>query len=940
LTGPAPDPFGTAALRAAVLDAWAASPTRFREDANAEEDLLLGGYADAWFVELAQNAADAARAAGTPGRMTVAVVGDELRVGNTGAPLDAAGVAALASLRASAKRDDAGSAGRFGVGFAAVLALTDAPRVVSRTGAAAFSATRTAAAVADLPGPAAELARRDVPPVLRLVWPSDETPADGVDTEVRLPLRPGLDAAALLARARADAPGLLLALPGLAEVEVAGEVVRREERAGGVVVDGRWWRTVRRSGVLDAAADAAAEQRSRTEWSVVWALPEHPLGPDVLHAPTPTAEGLSLPARLIATLPLEPDRRRHRPGPVTDRVLAEAVAAYLDLVHAVPPGDRAALVPEPGFPRSALDGELRDLLVDALAADPWLPGGLAPDRAEWLDLPGAEPVLDLLDEAGVTGIVPGPVPALLRMRRLGPAALVERLFGIEQPPSWWRALYAALADAVDEVPGLRDDLRALPVPLVDGRTAAGPPTALVPSAALPALPPLPGLHVVHPDAVHPLLLRLGAAEAGPGALLEHPAVLAAVEGSLDDAGAGLDPLPLARAVLGLLAAHGRGPAGPAAGALRALALPADDGTPARADELLLPDAALRPLLAPDAGLGVLDPAFAATVDRDALVALGVLDGFALVVDDDPAGPDPDLDDAYTWWDSTPEPPRRVRAVRDLDLVADDAWPAALALLAADRGTRAALLEPGGHTGWWLARHARLDGERPGQRRLPSATALAGLYDPVGIDGVDEAVLAAAGVRAGLAVADAEDAADLLARLGDPRRRPDAALVARAHVVLTEAVAAGRVDPADLDPPERVRALDGSVVGVDVAVVLDAPWPAAVLPPGELVAGGDPGLLAELLDLPPATDVVAGAVQGTGREVAWAEVGEVVVACHTLGVDVPAGVVVVHDELRVLLTRPVAGPVRVPVWPDGRGSWHTDDPLRALVADLAVLDTDV
>ncbi|WP_214406596.1 hypothetical protein, partial [Pseudonocardia lacus] len=78
------DPFGTTALRAAVLDSWAASPTRFREDANAEEDLRLGGYADAWLVELAQNAADAARAAGVPGRLAAAVVagpgGPELRV--------------------------------------------------------------------------------------------------------------------------------------------------------------------------------------------------------------------------------------------------------------------------------------------------------------------------------------------------------------------------------------------------------------------------------------------------------------------------------------------------------------------------------------------------------------------------------------------------------------------------------------------------------------------------------------------------------------------------------------------------------------------------------------------------------------------------------------------------------------------------------------------
>ena len=67
------DPFGTAALRAAVLDAWAASPTRFREDANAEEDLRLGGYADTWFVELAQNAADAA---GSAGRLRITLVED------------------------------------------------------------------------------------------------------------------------------------------------------------------------------------------------------------------------------------------------------------------------------------------------------------------------------------------------------------------------------------------------------------------------------------------------------------------------------------------------------------------------------------------------------------------------------------------------------------------------------------------------------------------------------------------------------------------------------------------------------------------------------------------------------------------------------------------------------------------------------------------------
>src|SRR5215469_3409151 len=47
------DPFGTAELRSTVLAAWTASPARFREDANAEEDYALGGYRDRVIVELA-----------------------------------------------------------------------------------------------------------------------------------------------------------------------------------------------------------------------------------------------------------------------------------------------------------------------------------------------------------------------------------------------------------------------------------------------------------------------------------------------------------------------------------------------------------------------------------------------------------------------------------------------------------------------------------------------------------------------------------------------------------------------------------------------------------------------------------------------------------------------------------------------------------------------
>ncbi len=956
------DPFGTASLRAGVLAAWADSPTRFREDANAEEDLRLGGYADTWCVELAQNAADAARAAGVPGRLRIAVEDGELHVANTGAPLDAAGVSALAALRASAKRDDAGSVGRFGVGFAAVLALSDAPRVVTVHGGVAFSAAATADAVRELPGPAAELARRDGQlPVLRLVWPTgadEPPPPDGYATEVRLPLRPGLDPDALLAAAAAAAPDLLLALPDLVEITVGGLHFGTRMPSNGsavVEIDGpdgaaRRWLLIR--GTAEGAADTATEHRARHVRSFCWALPldpggrPAPLGDDVLHAPTTTAERLGLPARLIADVPLDPDRRRVRAGDATDAVLQAAAGAYLDLVAAVAPDARLALVPAAGFPRSELDARLRALLLDVLRDAAWLPGAagadVAPRTATVLDLPAPELPALLAD------VLPGllaPVPASpdnpaaaaallaeLDVHRMGPAELADRLLGVRRPADWWRAVYAALEPAVDTVPGLRDELRALPVPLADGRTVPGPAGVLLPLGADAGVGDLalPGLHVVDPDAVHPLLLRLGAALAEPDGLLDHRALRDAVDRSVDDADAGLDPVPLAEAVLGLVAELGPGAAASREW-LAALALTDVDGEPARADELMLPDAALRPLLSDDAPPAVLAPEWQERASRQVLVAVGVLDGFAVVETDAAHAADLGLDDVDRWLDETGSD--AVVAVRDLDLVRDDAWPAALALLAGQPETRAAVLAPGSYTAWWLARHARLHGRRPGFWRLPSATGLGALYDPLPGPAADDAVLAAAGVRTALAVAGRRDAADLLARLADPDRRPDAALVADAHAALAAAVVDGRVDPGDLDPPDRVRALDGSVADVADAVVLDTPELVAVLPAGEVVVGGDPRALADLLDLPTASEIVDGEVADAGRPVPWAALPEVVVTCHALGVPVPDGELWCHDELWVVLRRPAPGRHRVPTWRAADGRRHADDPVRALLAVL-------
>ncbi|MDH4353660.1 MAG: hypothetical protein OEW41_06725, partial [Actinomycetota bacterium] len=203
-----------------MLAAWRSSPTRFREDANSEEDLVRGGYRDRLVVELAQNAADAAARDGRPGRVLFRLRGGLLEVSNTGSALDAAGVESLAALRASAKRDgDTAQVGRFGVGFAAALAVCDNPGLRSTQGGVRFSAAETLAAVRAEPSLADEVARRqDQVPVLRLPFPESTPPEPGYDTTVVLPLRDA-DAVAVVHRLLDDVDaGLLLALPSLGEV--------------------------------------------------------------------------------------------------------------------------------------------------------------------------------------------------------------------------------------------------------------------------------------------------------------------------------------------------------------------------------------------------------------------------------------------------------------------------------------------------------------------------------------------------------------------------------------------------------------------------------------------------------------------------------------------------------------------------------------------------
>src|SRR5690606_16085640 len=341
------DTFGTDRMRAAVLAAWTASPARFREDANAEEDFALGGYRDRLIVELAQNAADAALRAGVPGVLRLTLRGSVLTAANTGAPLDAKGVESLATLRVSNKRDEAAAAGRFGVGFAAVVSVCDEPAIGSRGAPSVrWSRAATAALVAKAPELADELAARSGHvPLLRL--PFEDAPLDvpdGFDTLVRLPLKDEASALAVRRMLEETSPALPLGMPALARIEIDldGEVRT-------VTADG--WHVVTESGeftpeqVAELFADRPTEERARPYWSVRWAVPLTETGepgplpgavPPVVHAPTPSDEPVDLPALLIASFPMATDRRHAAKGPLADFLVDRAADAYIRLLKELP----------------------------------------------------------------------------------------------------------------------------------------------------------------------------------------------------------------------------------------------------------------------------------------------------------------------------------------------------------------------------------------------------------------------------------------------------------------------------------------------------------------------------------------------------------------------------------------------------------------------------
>ena len=82
-----------------------------------------------------------------------------------------------------------------------------------------------------------------------------------------------------------------------------------------------------------------------------------------MHAPTPTDEPLGLPALLLASFPLSPDRRHVAPGPLTDFLVERAADVYAGMLPGLAAGPGLLdLVPGP-VGRGELDARLARAIV-------------------------------------------------------------------------------------------------------------------------------------------------------------------------------------------------------------------------------------------------------------------------------------------------------------------------------------------------------------------------------------------------------------------------------------------------------------------------------------------------------------------------------------------------------------------------------------------------
>ena len=617
----------------------------------------------------------------------------------------------------------------------------------------------------------------------------------------------------------------------------------------------------------------------------------------VVHAPTPTEEPWGLPVVAIGDFRLDSSRRHVAPGGRSDAVADALAVAYSTLVWGVAADHGTAALPlvPPAALVGTVDHQVRERVRELLASRAWVPrahdGALA-RPSELVALEPAEPglvrvlaehLLDLVDPAWVGD----------ELRSLGLSTrpvheVWDALASVALTPAQWRAVY-------DEAGHLdARSLEGLPVPLVGGRLLRSARAAVVTEGDTDAATELAelGIDVVHPEAEHALLRRLGAVPFSPTSAFDV-ALVHRIDAAAED-----DPdraVAMLTAAAGLLARAGVAP-----GELPALGdvpVPTDDDGWRPASTVLLPGSVLDDVAASSAPRLAGD--LAATAPPEGWAALGVLASLtAVTVHDvvlDPGEwservPDGDewcgaMGDALGVADPAALFAPEVTYVRGIELVEGLDW-ADISRLLIPEAVHRALTEPcvvrtddgrrveiPSPAAWWLREAPLLDGRCPVEVRLPGDERLAPFFPLVQAPkDVSLALLEAIGVHTTLErwLQTPDGVDELLDAMADPDVDVTAAQAAELYAQLVQAQLTSTGDTGLVDPPDQVRATVGdttAVVDADDAVVAVAPHHAAVA-----VAARTPHVpgtpdLAEVLDLALSDDAWCGAeaISGTGVE---------------------------------------------------------------------------
>lgn len=315
--------------------------SRVEQDASIETSTAQGGYGRKQLYELIQNGADALL--GSSGRIHVVLNRQCLYVANQGKALTRQGVSSLMASHLSRKRGN--EIGRFGLGFKAVVAVSDVPQILSHSGSLAFDRERAKSRISEVVPDSPSF------PMLRLAEPldpqrvMDDDPIlkelmDWATTIVRVPLLRGYRD---LAKDVTDfPPEFVLFSPHASELilEDRQASIRREinVEAG---TDGSFtlhddgspskWRVAsRRHRPSKTALEDAGELAHRESITVWWAAPlqsRSQLGR--FWAFFPTEDRTTLSGIVNAPWKTGDDRRNLLPGAFNEEILTEVLPSLI-----------------------------------------------------------------------------------------------------------------------------------------------------------------------------------------------------------------------------------------------------------------------------------------------------------------------------------------------------------------------------------------------------------------------------------------------------------------------------------------------------------------------------------------------------------------------------------------------------------------------------------